>query len=167
MNKSAGSLFHSFKKNTRQNTHTHTRKGHFLFLSLNIVFNIQVFKESSLGEKPFISEDGERKDKRTFDLHNVIELLNYPTVTDSFCYLTPFQFFWAVLFNLEEKHLETAFPSLLHQLVFGSFCQWQGIWRDWMEKGRQKSFFLLLVLVLEQWEAAGKYCFLYKQQQAN
>lgn len=67
MNKSIGSLSHSSKKNTR--------KGYLLFL-LNIAFNIQVFKESNLREKLFISEDGEWKDKRTFDLHDVTELLN-------------------------------------------------------------------------------------------
>ena len=43
-----------------------------------MVLNIQVFKESNLREKPLISEDRERKDKRTFDLHDVTELLNYP-----------------------------------------------------------------------------------------
>lgn len=37
----------------------------------------------------------------------------------------------------------------------------------WREKRKQKSFFLFLVLALKQWETEGKYCFLYKQQQAN
>lgn len=85
-------------------------------LPLNIVFHIQVFKKSSLRENLLIPEDGERKGKEIFDLHDVTELLNYPTPPDIFCcYITPSIpiFLSCCLYSWRKSTWKQHFPDFL------------------------------------------------------
>lgn len=73
----------------------------------------------------------ERKDKRTFVPHNVIEPLNFPALPDAFCcYLASLQSFSGLFLSLvveggSIRTLETAFSGHPCQLIAGSFYQLQ------------------------------------------
>lgn len=137
MNKSAGSLFHSLKKNTR--------KGHFLFLSLNIVWPSWCYWTALL----------------SYSSRYFLLLLN-PIPIFLSCSL------YSCKKSTWKQHFSDFFASwVLVASVNGKAFAKTG-WREKKKtKKPQKSFFLFLVLALKQWETEGKYCFLYKQQQAN